>query len=73
MQAGEVSAYQGTPWSEERDGKELHRGLGGQYDFEPRGSAVSCTLLTQSQPTFQQLIQVLYYADFKGGEVWLIP
>ena len=39
--------------------------LGGDYDLEPRGSAVSCTLLTRSQPAFYHL-QVWYHADFKG-------
>ena len=29
---------QGTPWSEELDGKELHGALGGEYDLEPSGS-----------------------------------
>ena len=55
-----------TPWSEELDGKELHGALGGECDLEPRGSAVSCTLSTRSQSTFQHILQVWYYAGFKG-------
>ena len=45
--------------------------LGGDYDLEPRGSAVSCTSLTRSQPTFHHL-QVWYCADFEGVVSWLI-
>ena len=55
-----------TPWSEELYGKELHGALGGECDLEPRGSAVSCTLSTRSQSTFQHILQVWYYAGFKG-------
>ena len=64
MKAAAVSGCQGTPWSEELDGKELHRALGGESDVEPTGSASSCTSLIRSQPTFQHL-QVWYYAGFK--------
>ena len=39
--------------------------LGGDCHLEPRGSAVSCTSLTRSQPTFHYL-QVGCYADFEG-------
>ena len=31
-----MSGGQGTPWSEELDGNELHGALGGGYDLEPR-------------------------------------
>ena len=60
-----VIGCQGTPWSEELHGKELHGALGGECNLEPRGSAVSCTLSTRSQLTFQHL-QVWYNADLKG-------
>ena len=60
-----VDGCQRTPWSEELDGKELHGALGGECDLELRGSTVSCTPSTRSQPTFQHLLQVRYYADFK--------
>ena len=46
MGAGGIDGCQGTPWSEELDGKELHGAAGG--DLEPRESAVSCTSLTRS-------------------------
>ena len=45
--------------------------LAGDYDLEPRGSAVSCTWPTRSQPAFHPL-QVWYYADFRGGVFGLI-
>ena len=61
----EVNECQGTPCSEELDGKELHGALGGEYDLELRGSNVSWTSSTWSQPTFQHLLQVWYYADFE--------
>ena len=61
-----VNEYQGTPWSEERDGKDLHGALGGECNLEPRGSVVSWTSSTWSQPIVQHLLQVCYYADFKG-------
>ena len=35
-----VNGCQGTPWSEELDGKELHEALGGERDLELRGFAV---------------------------------
>ena len=35
MKAAGMSGCQGTPWSEELDGKELHGALGGEYDQEP--------------------------------------
>ena len=38
-----MDGYQGTPWSEELDGEELHEALGGEYDLEPRRSTVSWT------------------------------
>ena len=46
--------------------------LGGDYDLEQRGSAVSCTSLTRSQPTFHHL-QVRHYADFKGVVFFIDP
>ena len=46
MGAGGVNWCQGAPWSEELDGKELHRAARG--DLEPRESAVSCTSPTWS-------------------------
>ena len=33
-----INGCQGTPWSEELDGKELHGALGGECGLEPRGS-----------------------------------
>ena len=36
-----VNRCKGTRWSEELDGKELHGVLGGKWDLELRGSAVS--------------------------------
>ena len=38
-----VNGCQGTPWSEELDGKELDEAAGDEYDLEPRGSALSYT------------------------------
>ena len=61
-----VNGCQGTPWSEELDGKELHGALGGECDLELRGSTVSWISSTWSQPTFQHLLQVWYCAAFKG-------
>ena len=46
MKAVGVNECHGTPWSEELDGKKLHGEAGGEYDQEPRESAVSCTSLT---------------------------
>ena len=63
MGAGGIKGCQGTPWSEELDGKELHEAAGG--DLEPRESTVSCRSLTRSQPTFHHL-QVWYYAAFRA-------
>ena len=65
MQAGGVSKCQGTPWSEELDGKELHGALRGECDLDLKGFTVSCTSSTSNQPTFHHL-QVWYYAGFKG-------
>ena len=62
-----VNGCQGTAWSGELDGKELHGVLVGECDLEPRGSTVSWTSLTWSQPIFQHPLQVWYYVDFKGG------
>ena len=45
MGAGGMNGCQGTPWSKELDGKEIHRVPGG--DLEPRESAVSCTSSTR--------------------------
>ena len=53
VEAAGVNGCQGTPWSEELNGKELHGALGGECDLERKGSAVSCTLSTRNQPTFQ--------------------
>ena len=39
---------------------------GGECDLELGGYAVSWTSSTWSQPTFQDLLQVLYYSGFKG-------
>ena len=52
MEATGVNECQGTPWSEEFDGKELHGALGDECDLEPKGCAGSCALLTRSQPVF---------------------
>ena len=41
-----MNGCQGTPWSEEHDGKELHGALGGDGDLEPRESAVFCNRLS---------------------------
>ena len=43
MWAVGTNGCQGTPWSEELDGKELHGAACGEYDREPRGSSLSCT------------------------------
>ena len=51
-----VSGCQGTPWSEELDGKELYGALGGEGDLETRESIVFCTSSSWSQPTFQHLL-----------------
>ena len=42
--------------------------LDGDYDLEPRGSAVSCTLLRRSQATFQPSASVVLYC-FERGDV----
>ena len=42
-----MNRCQGTPWSEELDGKELHGAAGDGLD--PRESTVSCTSSTQKQ------------------------
>ena len=39
--SNEVNGCQGTPWSEELDGKKLHGALRSECDQEPRGSSVS--------------------------------
>ena len=41
MKAAGVDGCQGTPWSEELDGKELHGAVGGEHDKGPRESAAS--------------------------------
>ena len=38
-----IDGCQGTPWSEELEGKELHGAAGGKYDRDPRGCAFPCT------------------------------
>ena len=38
-----MNGCQGTPWSKELDGKEIHGALGGECNLEPRGTAVSYT------------------------------
>ena len=45
MEAAGMNGYQGTPWSEELDGKELDGAerLDGGYDLEPREQTPSCT------------------------------
>ena len=43
METAETNICQGTPWSEELDGKKLHEALSGEYDLEPRGSVFSST------------------------------
>ena len=63
MGARGMNECQGTPWNEEFDGNELHGAAGG--DLEPRGSAVSCTSSTRSQPALYHL-QVWCYYGFKG-------
>ena len=63
-----MSACQGTPWSEELKGKERHGALGGECYLKLRGSAVSCTSSTWSQPTFRHLQVGWYYDDFEGVE-----
>ena len=59
-----MDGCQGSSWSEELDGKELHGVAGG--DLEQREPAVSWTSSTWSQPIFQHLLQVWYYFYFKG-------
>ena len=55
MRAGRMSTCQGTPRSEELDGKELHGALDGECHLELRGFAVFCTSLTWCQHTFCHL------------------
>ena len=45
--------------------EELHGAFAGDCDLELKGSAVSCTSSSWSQPTFHYL-RVWYYAGFKG-------
>ena len=61
-----VNGCQETPWSVELDGKEPHGAPGGEYDLELRKSAVFLTSSIWSQPPFQHLLQVWYFADFKA-------
>ena len=53
---------QGTPWSEELDGKELHEAAGGDYDPEPRGSVFFCS---RSQHNPYKHRQMWYNAGLK--------
>ena len=50
-------------------GKELNRSLGGEYNLELRGSVVSCTSSTQSQPTFQASTSSVVLCWFQRGSV----
>ena len=43
MEAAGINGCQGIPWSEELDGKELHRALRGEYNLKPRGYVFSGT------------------------------
>ena len=43
MKFAGVNGCQGAPCIEELAGKDLHRAAGGEYDREPRKSALSCT------------------------------
>ena len=67
IEAAGMNGFQGTPWSEELDGKVLHGAAGGEYDQEPRGSALSCA---RSQHNPSKHLQIRYCADFKGGGVF---
>ena len=55
-----VNGCQGTPWSEELDGKELHGALDDECDLEPRGSAIS-------QTSSKWSIHLLTYTSSLGG------
>ena len=52
--AAGVNECQGTPWSEELDGKKLHGALGGDYDLESRGFAYSYTAAAEDNTSTPQ-------------------
>ena len=54
-----MTGCQGTPWTEELDGKELHGALGCKYDLEPRGYVFSGTR-SQHSPSEHLQNVVLY-------------
>ena len=56
------NGFQGTPWSEELEGKELQGAFDAECDLEPRRFAFSCTSSTRSRPAFfpPAIIVVLY-------------
>ena len=64
MKAAGVNGCQGTPRSEELDVKKLHGAAGGEYDREPRESAISCT---QPFPAST----MWYYVGLQGDGVFL--
>ena len=48
---------------------ELRGALGGERDLELRGSTVFWNIVDLESTLFQHILQLLYYADFKGV-VW---
>ena len=62
-----MNGCQGTPWSEELDGRERHGAASG--DLEPRQSAVSCTPSTQRQDINPTNIYECGIMLFLGGDV----
>ena len=63
-----MNGCQGTPRSEELDGKELYGALDDECDLEPRGSNVSWNIvdLESTHLSTPSISQAWYYADFKG-------
>ena len=62
MGAGGTSGCQGTSWSEELDGKELHGIACG--DLEPREPAASSTSSTPTRHELRKHLRMWYYAVF---------
>ena len=51
---------QGTPWSEEFDGKELHGAAGGDYDLKPRGSVFPAHRVNITLPSIYKCSIILF-------------